>query len=164
MRLHSKELRRNVALGREEIAMSVKAILKAKGQRVVTVASRTSIEDVAATLARESIGAAVVTDDGATVAGILSERDIIHGLARHGAALLERPASDLMVRSVIAANMDMPILHVLDLMTQGRFRHMPVLENGRLVGLVSIGDAVKARLDLLESEAAQLKDYIGGRA
>jgi CBS domain-containing protein len=69
-----------------------------------------------------------------------------------------------MVRSVIAANMDMPILHVLDLMTQGRFRHMPVLENGRLVGLVSIGDAVKARLDLLESEAAQLKDYIGGRA
>jgi CBS domain-containing protein len=143
--------------------MSVRAILKEKGCRVVTVASQTAIGDVAATLARESIGAAVVSDDGAAVAGILSERDIIHGLARHGAALLERPAADLMTRAFIAAKPDMPILHVLDLMTQGRFRHMPVLENGRLVGLVSIGDAVKARLDILESEANQLKDYIGGR-
>jgi CBS domain-containing protein len=143
--------------------MSVRAILKEKGQRVVTVASQTAIKDVAATLARESIGAAVVSDDGAAVAGILSERDIVHGLARHGAALLERPASDLMTRAFMAANLDMPILHVLDLMTQNRFRHMPVLENGRLVGLVSIGDAVKARLDILESEANQLKDYIGGR-
>jgi CBS domain-containing protein len=68
-----------------------------------------------------------------------------------------------MTRAFMAANLDMPILHVLDLMTQNRFRHMPVLENGRLVGLVSIGDAVKARLDILESEANQLKDYIGGR-
>jgi CBS domain-containing protein len=143
--------------------MTVRAILKTKGQRVITVASNTTINDVVATLTRESIGAVVVSDDGATVAGILSERDIINGLARHGAALLDRPASDLMVRSITTAKLDMPILNVLDLMTQGRFRHMPVLENGRLVGLVSIGDAVKARLDILESETAQLKDYIVGR-
>ncbi len=143
--------------------MTVRAILKGKGQRVITVASGTSIKDVVATLTRESIGAAVISDDGATVAGIISERDIIQGLARYGAALLEKPASELMASQVASARLDMPILHILDLMTQGRFRHMPVLENDRLIGLVSIGDAVKARLDILESEAAQLKDYIGGR-
>jgi CBS domain-containing protein len=143
--------------------MTIRAVLRDKGQRVVTVGSSATIKDVAATLTRESIGAAVVSDDGHSVAGIISERDIIHGLARHGGALLDRPASELMTRAFTAARLDMPILHVLDLMTQGRFRHMPVLENGRLVGLVSIGDAVKARLDILESEASQLKDYIGGR-
>ena len=68
-----------------------------------------------------------------------------------------------MTRSITVAKLDMPLLHVLDLMTQGRFRHMPVVDNGRLVGMVSIGDAVKARLDILESEANHLKDYIAGR-
>ncbi|MDB5395896.1 MAG: putative signal transduction protein with domain [Rhodospirillales bacterium] len=143
--------------------MTVRAILKVKGQRVVTVRQDMMIEDVIGTLSREKIGAVVVSDDGAIVAGLLSERDIIKGLSEHGAKLLSLMARDLMTRSFTPAKMDMPILHVLDIMTQGRFRHMPVLENGRLAGLVSIGDAVKARLDILENEAMHLKEYIGGR-
>ncbi len=143
--------------------MSVRAILKAKGHRVVTVPQGMTIKDVVSTLSRERIGVVVVSDDGTTVAGILSERDIIQGLEKHGAVLLDLAASDLMTRSFTSAKIDMPILHVLDMMTQGRFRHMPVLDNGRLTGLVSIGDAVKARLDILENEAMHLKEYIGGR-
>jgi CBS domain-containing protein len=143
--------------------MSVRAILKTKGQRVVTVPQAATIRDVVATLSREKIGAVVVSDDGAAVAGILSERDIVKGLTEHGAKLLDLTARDLMTRSFTPANLDMPILHVLDTMTQGRFRHMPVVDDGKLTGLVSIGDAVKARLDILESEAEHLKEYIGGR-
>lgn len=143
--------------------MSVRAILKVKGQRVVTVPQDATITDVVATLAQEKIGAVVVSDDGITVSGLLGERDIVKGLAEHGAKLFAMRARDLMMRSFTPAKIDMPILHVLDIMTQGRFRHMPVLENGRMVGLVSIGDAVKARLDMLESEAQHLKEYIGGR-
>jgi CBS domain-containing protein len=143
--------------------MSVRAILRTKGQRVVTVTQAETIRDVVATLSREKIGVVVVSDDGAAVAGILSERDIVKGLAEQGAKLLDLTARDLMTRTFTPANLDMPILHVLDTMTQGRFRHMPVVDNGKLAGLVSIGDAVKARLDALESEAEHLKEYIGGR-
>jgi CBS domain-containing protein len=143
--------------------MSVRAILKEKGQRVVTVAQATTIREVVATLSREKIGVVVVSDDGASVAGILSERDIVKGLQEHGAKLLDLTARDLMTRSFTPAKLDMPILHVLEMMTEGRFRHMPVVDDGSLVGLVSIGDAVKARLDILESETEHLKQYIGGR-
>ena len=153
--------------------MSVRHILKTKGQQVVTVATSAKIRDVVSTLAKERIGAVIVSDDGTKVAGIVSERDLMRGLAEHGAKLLDmttgfsrppsaRPAGELRT-GFTPAKVDMPLLHVLDLMTQGRFRHMPVLEGGRLAGLVSIGDAVKARLDILESEATQLKDYIAGR-
>ena len=143
--------------------MSVRAILKEKGQRVVTVAQATTIREVVATLSREKIGVVVVSDDGSSVAGILSERDIVKGLQEHGAKLLDLTARDLMTRSFTPAKLDMPILHVLEMMTEGRFRHMPVVDDGSLVGLVSIGDAVKARLDILESETEHLKQYIGGR-
>ena len=143
--------------------MSVRQILKTKGHRVVTVTQAATIRDVVATLSREKIGVVVVSDDGEAVAGILSERDIVKGLAESGAKLLDLTARDLMTRSFTPAKIDMPILHVLDTMTQGRFRHMPVVDDGKLAGLVSIGDAVKARLDILESEAEQLKEYIGGR-
>ena len=143
--------------------MSVRAILKDKGQRVVTVAQATTIREVVATLSREKIGVVVVSDDGSSVAGILSERDIVKGLQEHGTKLLDLTARDLMTRSFTPAKLDMPILHVLEMMTEGRFRHMPVVDDGSLVGLVSIGDAVKARLDILESETEHLKQYIGGR-
>ena len=142
--------------------MSVGQILKTKGQRVVTVKSSAKISEVVATLSEERIGAVVVSDDGARVAGIVAERDLIRGLASHGTKLLDMNAGELMT-GFSPAKADMSLLHILELMTQGRFRHMPVLEDGRLTGLVSIGDAVKARLDILESEAAHLKDYIAGR-
>jgi CBS domain-containing protein len=143
--------------------MSVRQVLKTKGHNVVTVRQDTTIRDVVATLSRERIGVVVVSDDGDTVSGILSERDIIKGLADKGAKLLDTPARDIMTRSFTPAKIDMPILHVLDMMTQGRFRHMPVIDNGKLAGLVSIGDAVKLRLDALEAEAESMKEYIGGR-
>ena len=143
--------------------MSVRQILKAKGHNVVTVRQDITIRDVVATLSRERIGVVVVSDDGKAVAGILSERDIIKGLAEKGSKLLDMVARDLMTRSFTPAKIDMSALHVLDTMTQGRFRHMPVIDDGKLVGLVSIGDAVKARLDMLELEAESMKEYIGGR-
>lgn len=143
--------------------MSVRQVLKAKGHNVVTVRQDATIRDVVATLSRERIGVVVVSDDGEAVSGILSERDIIKGLAEKGAKLLDMPARDLMTRSFTPAKIDMPILHVLDMMTQGRFRHMPVIDNGKLAGLVSIGDAVKLRLDLLEAETESMKEYISGR-
>jgi len=143
--------------------MSVRQVLKTKGHNVVTVRQDATIRDVVATLSRERIGVVVVSDDGDTVSGILSERDIIKGLSEHGAKLLDLPARDIMTRSFTPAKIDMPILHVLDTMTQGRFRHMPVIDNGKLAGLVSIGDAVKLRLDALEAEAESMKEYIGGR-
>jgi CBS domain-containing protein len=143
--------------------MSVKAILKVKGRRVVTIRSTAPVKEAIATLNRERIGAVVVSDDDRTVAGILSERDIIKALDRYGAKLLELTVNDLMTATVTAAKIDMHIDQVLEMMTQGRFRHMPVVEDGHLAGLVSIGDAVKARLEILESETNQLKEYIGGR-
>jgi CBS domain-containing protein len=142
--------------------MSVWSILKVKGPRVVTVTTRTSVEELVSVLARERIGAVVVCDDGAIVSGMVSERDIIQGLSRHGAALLDMEASSIMTTAVTTVRADAPLLQVLETMTEGRFRHAPVVENDRLVGLVSIGDAVKARLEILESETTQLRDYIGG--
>jgi len=143
--------------------MSVKAILKVKGHRVVTLRSDATIREAVATLTRERIGAVVVSDDDLTVSGILSERDIINALDKYGDRLLDLKADDLMTQSVTAAKIDMHIDQVLEMMTQGRFRHMPVVEDGHLAGIVSIGDAVKARLDMLESETNQLKEYIFAR-
>ena len=143
--------------------MSVKAILKVKGHTVVTIRPDATVRDAVTKLSRERIGALVVSADDQTLAGILSERDIIHALNKYGDKLLELTVDDLMTQTVTAAQSDMQIDAVLDLMTKGRFRHMPVIENGHLVGLVSIGDAVKARLDKLESETDQLREYISGR-
>ena len=143
--------------------MSVKAILKTKGRKVITIRPGTTIREAVALLTSERIGAVVVSDDDLTIAGILSERDIINALNKHGAELLELRAAELMTQSVTAAKIDMHIDQVLEIMTQGRFRHMPVVEDGHLVGIVSIGDAVKARLEMLENETNQLKEYIFAR-
>lgn len=143
--------------------MSVKAILKIKGSRVVTVRSGATIREAVAVLTRERIGAVVVSDDDIAIVGILSERDIINALDKRGAELLDLRVADLMTQSVTAAKIDMHIDQVLEIMTEGRFRHMPVVEDGHLAGIVSIGDAVKARLEMLESETSQLKEYIFAR-
>ena len=143
--------------------MSVKAILNVKGRRVVTIRSDAAVTEAIAMLSRERIGAVVVSDDGKTIAGILSERDVIHALDEHGGKLLDLKVGDLMTEAVTAAKIDMHIDQVLEIMTQGRFRHMPVVEEGHLAGIVSIGDMVKARLEMLESETTQLKEYIFAR-
>lgn len=141
--------------------MTVAQILKEKGNEVVGIAGDASIAEAVDLLARHRIGALVVEGGReGTVAGILSERDIVRGLARDGAALLDTRVDAAMTRDVVTTTPGASIDRVRELMTRGRFRHLPVFEGGRLVGLVSIGDVVKHRIMETELEAAALKDYI----
>jgi CBS domain-containing protein len=140
--------------------MQVASILDNKGRNVVTADPGTSVPEIAQVLKSKKIGAAVVLDDRGSVAGIISERDLVHGLARHGARLLDMQVGDLMTRDVVTCRSDFDIDEVMKVMTDTRIRHVPVVESGRLVGIVSIGDVVKHRLDELEDEANQLKRYI----
>ena len=144
--------------------MIVRQILSAKpAGAVVTVGEDRPVADAARLLAERRIGALiVVAADGAdgSFCGILSERDIVRGLAETGTGCLQQPVSALMTRDVICASPADSFDQVLATMTERRFRHMPVLEDGLLVGVVSIGDAVKARIDGLEAENAALADWI----
>lgn len=140
--------------------MSVAHILKEKGSEVVSIASDASIAEAVDLLARHRIGALIVSDGRGAVAGILSERDIVRGLARDGEALLAERVDEVMTREVVTTSPGEGIGRVRELMTQGRFRHLPVIEDGRLVGVVSIGDVVKHRIREAELEASALKDYI----
>jgi len=142
--------------------MYVADILKAKGTKVVTIRSDASIERVAHRLKMERIGALVVSETGATADGIISERDLAHGLAEHGAEILNRTAADLMTTAVVTCSPTDIIAQVAQTMTDQRIRHMPVTQGGTLVGIISIGDVVKFRLDELQLEASVMRDYIGG--
>jgi CBS domain-containing protein len=140
--------------------MNVEAILGAKGRAVVTIAPEASIGDAVALLKRKGIGAIVVSAGDGTVAGILSERDIVHALADRGAGLVELPVSALMTRHVFTCKPGDSVAELMAEMTQRRIRHLPVLEHERLAGIVSIGDLVKSRLDEVESEATSLRQFI----
>lgn len=140
--------------------MKVRDILKDKGTNVVTVQPRESIRTLLDKMKHEGIGAVVASDDGKRVDGIVSERDIVHGLAAHGAALLDMPVADVMTKEVVTCKYEESVKDVMQMMTQGRMRHLPVVEGGKLVGIVSIGDVVKNRLEDAEMEARQLRDYI----
>jgi CBS domain-containing protein len=137
-------------------------MLKGKSGGVITIRQDVSLRDAVALLSQRRIGAVVVSDDGERVDGILSERDLVHALHSRGSALLDSQVRDIMTRDVVTCAPDMPLTQVMETMTRGRFRHLPVLENGKLIGIVSIGDAVKARLSELESETTQLRAYIAG--
>ena len=142
--------------------MKVQEILAHKGGKVVTIRPDATIATAVHRMALERIGALVVSEDGASIAGILSERDLIQGLAEDGAAVLapDRHVRDLMTKGVRTCRLDDPVKGVMAEMTRHRFRHMPVVEAGRLVGIVSIGDIVKARLAELETERDALQAYI----
>ena len=140
--------------------MNVETILAGKGRDVATIAPDATIADAVAMLQARRVGAVVVSTDGKTVSGILSERDIVHGLAEHGGALLDRRVDEFMTRDVETCAGRDTDREVLALMTERRFRHLPVVENGALVGIVSIGDVVKSRLDDIASEAEAMRDYI----
>ncbi len=140
--------------------MNVETILAGKGRDVLTIAPDAVIADAVRLLGAKGIGAVVVSADGKMVAGILSERDIVHGLAEHGGALLVRRVDELMTRDVETCSGRDTDQEVLALMTERRFRHVPVVEDGVLVGIVSIGDVVKSRLDGIASEAEAMRDYI----
>ena len=140
--------------------MNVEAILRGKGRAVVTVAPEASVGEAVALLRRRSIGALVVSADGEAVAGILSERDVVHALADSGTDVLALPVSSLMTRHVFTCTPNDSIAELMAEMTERRIRHLPVVENGRLTGIVSIGDVVKNRLDEVETEASSLRQFI----
>jgi CBS domain-containing protein len=139
--------------------MTIGSILGGKGHDVIAVSADTPISQIAALLSEKRIGAVPVTD-GRRVVGILSERDIVRRLASDGASILEEQAADVMTAPAITVTPDVGILTALSLMTNRRIRHLPVVESGRLIGVVSIGDLVKARIERIESEAAAMRDYI----
>jgi CBS domain-containing protein len=140
--------------------MNVEAILKGKGRTVVTIAPGETIADAVELMRRKRIGAVVVSDDGVRVGGILSERDIVHALAEKGAAILELGVAALMTRHVFTCRPDDTVAELMAEMTERRIRHLPVVDGGRLTGIVSIGDVVKNRLDEVESEASSLRQFI----
>jgi len=140
--------------------MNVQAILEAKGHDVVTTRPETSIADVCRLLQRRRIGAVPVVDDAGTILGILSERDMVAGLSEHGVAVVGLTAAQLMTRQVRHCHPDDSIGEIMAVMTNRRVRHLPVIDEGRLCGLVSIGDVVKARLDETALEVDSLRQYV----
>ena len=139
--------------------MQVENILQSKGRAVHTVAADTSLEDAVNMLTERRIGAVVVLD-GKKVAGILSERDVVRHLGKDWAALASRPVRDVMTSTVITTGRYATIAQVMEQMTERRIRHVPVVEGGELVGIISIGDVVKRKIEETEQEATALKEYI----
>jgi CBS domain-containing protein len=140
--------------------MTVKTILSTKGSEVITIAPTATLEEAIAVLAKNRIGAVVVLGPQQRVIGILSERDIVRALSEHGASALKQPLAQTMTRIVVTCGESDTVSDLMERMTRGRFRHIPVLEQDRLVGIISIGDVVKQRLGEMERESEQLRDYI----
>ncbi|HLH94968.1 MAG TPA: CBS domain-containing protein [Xanthobacteraceae bacterium] len=140
--------------------MNVKSILSLKGNHVVTIEPNATLEAAVAVLAKHRIGALVVLGADQRVIGILSERDIVRTLAELGASALATPLSQVMTRKVVTCSEAETVAGIMERMTVGKFRHVPVIEQDRLVGIVSIGDVVKQRLSEIEHESAALRDYI----
>lgn len=140
--------------------MTVKAILSTKGSDIVTIAPSATLAEAAKLLATHRIGAVVVSDADRRVAGILSERDIVRVLGERGAVALSQSVDAVMTRKVVTCTEADTIGALMERMTAGKFRHIPVVDGGRLVGIVSIGDVVKFRLGEMEREQNALRDYI----
>ncbi len=140
--------------------MQISQLLRRKGREVTTIEGSESVRTALALLAEKGIGALVVSSDGRRIDGIVSERDVARGLHDRGAALLAEPVSEVMTAQVHTCPPDASVHDLAQTMTDHRVRYVPVVEDGELVGIVSIGDVVKARLDELEEERRQLVDYI----
>ncbi|HZP46440.1 MAG TPA: CBS domain-containing protein [Candidatus Binataceae bacterium] len=138
----------------------VSDVLNLKGPQVVTVNPEMRIDTVAEILTRNRIGAVPVIDSRRHLIGIISERDIIHGISRLGPAVLSQPVDALMTREVTTCNLDDPIVELMEIMTHRRIRHLPVVEADALCGIVSIGDVVKQRLSEAQFELEQLRQYV----
>jgi CBS domain-containing protein len=140
--------------------MTVARILREKGRDVVTTQPHRTVKEVAALLAAKGVGAVVVSDAAMNVLGIVSERDIVRAIGNGSASALEEPASRHMTSKVTTVTENASIDHVMEIMTEGRFRHLPVVEHGRLVGIVSIGDVVKRHVNAIDTECKALREYI----
>ena len=143
--------------------MLVSNLLEGKGTMVVTVTKEATVGDVVADLAHHRVGALVVSPDGVQIQGIVSERDIVKRLSVLRTELLDEPVSSIMSTDVRVCSLDADVESIMTLMTQQRFRHVPVVENGRLVGIISIGDVVKSRIEELEKDRNELMEYISAR-
>ena len=142
--------------------MRISDVLRVKGDNVVTVTPDTGVGRLLEVLAEHRIGAVVVSPDGVSVSGIVSERDIVRALAARGAGVLSEPVSAIHTTDVRTISPEASLSDVERMMTEGRFRHVPVMVDGALHGVVSIGDVVKNRIDELESERSSLAGYITG--
>ena len=140
--------------------MKVEDILKAKGNAVYTVAETSTMRDAVAILGSKNIGAVVVVDTKGAVKGILSERDVVRFAAKESEPYLDKTVSTCMTMNVFTCSQQHTIDELMNLMTQKRIRHLPVVEAGELVGIISIGDVVKRKISQTEEEAAALRDYI----
>jgi CBS domain-containing protein len=140
--------------------VQISQLLRHKGREVATIDGAESVRTALGVLAEREIGALVVSSDGRRVEGIVSERDVARGLHTRGAGLLAEPVSSLMTAEVHTCSPHASVTELAQTMTDHRVRHVPVVEDGALIGIVSIGDVVKARLDELEDERKQLVDYI----
>ncbi len=140
--------------------MNVEQLLGGKGHDVVSVQPHRTLAEAIGILSERRIGAVVVMGADGTLIGILSERDIIRILGESGAAALESPVSRAMTSKVVTCRNQTSVDELMEIMTTGRFRHVPVVENGRVVGIVSIGDVVKHRVAAIEAESQAMRDYI----
>jgi CBS domain-containing protein len=142
--------------------MRIADVLRGKGTQVVTVTPDTKVRDLLAVLTEHRIGAVVVSRDGTAIDGIASERDIVQALANRGAAVMSEPVTAIYTAEVHTVTPQTPIEEVMRMMTERRVRHAPVVVDGKLRGIVSIGDVVKIRIDELETERTALTHYITG--
>ena len=142
--------------------MNVKAILAAKklGGDIISIEPTADLATAAKLLSKHRIGSVVILGAGERLVGILSERDIVRAVSEQGAGALALPVGQVMTRDVATCGEDDTVASIMERMTAGRFRHMPVVANGRLVGLISIGDVVKQRVEEIEAESEAMRDYI----
>jgi CBS domain-containing protein len=140
--------------------MTVSIILASKSRELVSVDPNTTLASAIALLAEKRIGAVLVLGADRRIVGILSERDIVRALAERGAGVLDEPVSRIMTRNVSTCTDGETVSSIMERMTEGKFRHVPVVDQGRVVGIVSIGDVVKYRLQEMERDSAAMRDYI----
>lgn len=140
--------------------MNVAGILKGKGSDVLGLNATDSVETAVKILSDKKIGATIVKDASGAMVGILSERDVVRELGAKGSAILQKTVADIMTSDVQTCSPKDPVAKIMAQMSEGRFRHLPVIDNGDLVGIVSIGDVVKNRITELENEANAMRDYI----
>lgn len=140
--------------------MTVSVIMSRKGGDIVTLSPDATLGDAVASLARHRIGAIVIVDASMGVEGIISERDVVRLIGERGVDVLSEPLSGVMTRAVVTCTPDETVPVIMERMTRGRFRHVPVVSGDKLAGIISIGDVVKFRVEEMERESAQLRDYI----
>jgi CBS domain-containing protein len=140
--------------------MNVMTILSSKGSEVATISPTSTVAEAAKVMADRKIGALVVTGAGNRITGIVSERDIVCALARQGASALQLPLNDVMTRKVVTCGPNDSVANLMELMTNGKFRHLPVVDSEKLAGIISIGDVVKHHIAEVEMEAMAMRDYI----